>query len=290
MSEVIGRLRRRLRQVGPQPRPARGRAHRRVGHRPARRARPDPRDLPAARRAAGPAPRPRDRVVLQRRGPGRPRRAGPHRPGLDVRLQRRARAGRHPAVDRAARAPGADGLARRPAAGPHDAPRPRPLAAPARRPRRPRRARVGHHAPAPPTSWRCCGGGRRSTASCARCSTAATPCGPTTPTTPCGSAVSSPPTARLPCSPWSRRVTGRGVTPGTVPLPGLDPDRTLPGAGAPGGRPAGHRAGRTPGVVGRRRRRRNRRERSRTRVGSGSPCRCSRPAQGFLLHLETATD
>ncbi len=63
-------LRRRLRQVGPQPRPARGGAHRRVRHRPARRARPDPRHLPAARRAARPPPRPRDRVVLRAAAPG----------------------------------------------------------------------------------------------------------------------------------------------------------------------------------------------------------------------------
>ena len=56
-----------LPQVGPQPRPHRGRARR-----PARGARADARGLPAARRAARPAPGRRDRELLVRRRPGRP--------------------------------------------------------------------------------------------------------------------------------------------------------------------------------------------------------------------------
>ena len=55
MSAVDRRVRRRLRQVGPQPRPARGGAHRRHGHRPAGRARPDPRRPTGCSTSCGPA-------------------------------------------------------------------------------------------------------------------------------------------------------------------------------------------------------------------------------------------
>ena len=83
------RVRHRLHQVGPQPRPRRG------GHadrrRSARRARPDAGVLPAARRAPRGPPGAGDRVLLVGRRPGRPGGAGAHRPGVGVGQHRPAR-------------------------------------------------------------------------------------------------------------------------------------------------------------------------------------------------------
>ena len=72
------RVRHRLHQVGPQPRPRRGR---RPHDRRAARARSDARDLCAHGRAAPAASRARDRVVLVGRWPRRPRRARAHATG-----------------------------------------------------------------------------------------------------------------------------------------------------------------------------------------------------------------
>ena len=96
--------------------------YRRLRRGPAGRPGTDPCHLPVARRAAETSPAPRDRVVLERRRPGRPRGPGAHRPGVALGLQRRPRAGRHPTLDRAPRAAGTDGQPHRPAASPHDAP------------------------------------------------------------------------------------------------------------------------------------------------------------------------
>ncbi len=80
-------------------------------------------------------------------------------------------------------------------------------------------------------------------------------------------------------------ATGRGVTPGAVPLPGLDPDRRYrvrvrPEAGLPETvQTRGPAVGR--GGAGRR----GRRLRPGARHGRACRCRCSRPAQGLLLHL-----
>ena len=95
------------------------------GH--ARRARADPRGLPAARRAARPAPRAGDRVVLVGRRPGRPGGAGAHRPGLGQRLHRRAGAPADPALDRAAAAARAGRQPRRRARVAHHRPHARPV-------------------------------------------------------------------------------------------------------------------------------------------------------------------
>ena len=134
------------------------------------------------------------------------------------------------------------------------------------------------------------GAGRRSTASCARCCTAATPCAPTTPTTALVvSGVVAPDRADAVFTVVSA-VTGRGVTPGTVPLPGLDPDRRYRvRVRAEAGLPATVQS--APPAWwddGRRRRHRGRAGRPSGAVGLALPVLA--PAQGFLLHLETATD
>ena len=84
--------------------------------RPPGRARADPGLLPAARRDQGRPPGAGDRVVLLRRRPGRPRRAGAHRPGLGVGLHRPAGAAADAPLDHPADPAGADGLAHRLAA------------------------------------------------------------------------------------------------------------------------------------------------------------------------------
>ena len=124
MPGAARRVRHRLRQVGPQPRPRRGRhADRR---RAARRARPDPGVLPAARRAPRSPSRPGDRVLLVGRRAGRPGGAGAHRPGVGVGQHRPARPAAHAALDRAAPAPGVPRLAHRLGPLARDRPPPRP--------------------------------------------------------------------------------------------------------------------------------------------------------------------
>ena len=94
--------------------------------RPPGRARADPRLLPAARRDQGRAPGPGDRVLLLRRRPGRPRRAGADRPGLGLGLHRPARAAADAPLDDPADPAGADGLAHRLRPLPHHRPGARP--------------------------------------------------------------------------------------------------------------------------------------------------------------------
>ena len=75
-------------------------------------------------------------------------------------------------------------------------------------------------------------------------------------------------------------VTGRGVTPGTVPLPGLDPDRRYRvRVRSEAGLPAMVQTA-PPALVGRRRRRRHRREWSRPGQGRARPAR-ARPGAGL---------
>ncbi len=104
LDTLVGRVRRRLPQVGPQPGGPRGGAPTAGRHRPAGRTRPGRRPLPAAGRADGCAPRPGDRKLRQRRRTRRPGHPRPHRPGLGVRLQRPAGTPVDPALDRAAAA------------------------------------------------------------------------------------------------------------------------------------------------------------------------------------------
>ena len=110
----------RVHQVGPQPRAGRRRA---PARRATGRARPDRGGLPAHGRAAGPASRARDRVVLRRGRSGRPRRPRARRPGVGLRLHRRARAPADGAVDGADAAARADGHPRGVEPGPHHRPR-----------------------------------------------------------------------------------------------------------------------------------------------------------------------
>ena len=113
----------RLRQVGPQPRPGRGRQPGR--RRPARRARADPGLLPAARRDPRGTSGPGDRVLLVRRRPGRPRRARADRPRLGLGQHRPARPAGHAALDDPADPAGIHGLAHRVGPLAHHRPPPR---------------------------------------------------------------------------------------------------------------------------------------------------------------------
>ena len=195
---AAARVRRRLREVGPQPRPARGR----VGTgRHAGRAPPGRGALRAARRAAAPPPARRVGVLRVRRRPHRSRRARARAAGLDVGHDRRA-------------AP-----ASRSSAGRCSSPRPSTWARTSR-PRRshqtgrthaaglPRRHgavrlvrhRVGPHAGRPRTSWPRCAGGCSATAPTAGCCTAGAPCGSSPATRRCGCTASSRPTGAARCS------------------------------------------------------------------------------------------
>ena len=80
---------------------------------PPGRARADARVLPAGRRDQGRSPGAGDRVLLLRRRPGRPRRAGADRPGLGVGLHRPAGAAADAPLDHPADPAGADGRAHR---------------------------------------------------------------------------------------------------------------------------------------------------------------------------------
>ncbi len=236
------RVRHRLPQVGPQPRPRRRRP---------RRARPDHGALRAAGRGARRPPRARDRVVRQRWRPGRPRRARPHRPGVAQRHHRRARAAADPALDVAARAAGADG---------------RPTSA--ARWRTPPDAVTRWRSGPPPPCWAasawsgiCAGwaptsgpswpGGWRCTRRCGRCSPPAGWCAATTPTRRCCvTGVVAPDRSEG----WYVVATIDSTatqTPAPVVLPGLDPagryrlEEVTP-ARAPGGRSPGGRLARRP--------------------------------------------
>ena len=85
-----------------------------------RRTRADARGLPPHGRRTPRLSRAGDRVVFGRRCPDRLRRTGPHRPGLDLRHQRRPGTPDDPALDRTVRAAGADGRAHRSAYRSHD--------------------------------------------------------------------------------------------------------------------------------------------------------------------------
>ena len=212
----------RVPQVGPQPRPARRRQRPR-GRRPGPRAHARP--LPAARRAQGGAPRPGDRELRLRRRAGRPRDPGAHRPDLDQRHPRPARAARQPAVHGARGAARADGHA-------PDQPR-RALHRPDRGPRlQAAVALFGHFgiewdltatddADPRAASPR----GSTTPSASARSSPPAAPSTSTTPSPASTSAASSPRTARRPCSPLTQTDTTAAYPPGRVRIPGLDPGR-----------------------------------------------------------------
>ena len=131
----------RLSQVGPQPRPP--------GRRPPSGWRggcacPDRGALSTDGRPESAPPRTRDRVLLLRRRPGRPRCDGPGRPDLGERHERRAGTATDTTVDRAAAPAGAGRLPRRPSPLAHDRAHPGPVLPGGHRILRPPRHRVGH--------------------------------------------------------------------------------------------------------------------------------------------------
>ena len=112
--------RHRLREVGPQPRPARTRL--RGPRRGAGGARPDPGVLRAARPAPRRAPRRRVGVLRVRRRPDRPRRARTGAAGVGLRHDRRRGAPADPALDHPARGARVRRGARLRTQLPHDVP------------------------------------------------------------------------------------------------------------------------------------------------------------------------
>ena len=199
--------------------------------------------------------------MLQRWRAGRPRRAGAHRPGLDLGLQRRRRAPADPALDHAAAAARAARRARRPAGGAHH---------------RARRRRC-----------RCA---RRPRCSATPASSGTSPAAPRTSSTPCarwaalykelrGAAAHRHRGARRPAR--RRRPAARGGGAGRLrgrprlrparhrtqhdaragAAPGARPAAPLPRAGARRGRAADLGAGEPARVVGGRARRRGGRQR-----------------------------
>ena len=169
----------RLRQVGPQPSPGRGRP---PPDRPARRPPADPRGLPADGRAALAPSRPGGRVVRRRWRPARPRRPGAQRPGLGVGLPRRPRAAPDGALHRPAAAAGADGHPHRSGTGPHHATRTTAWTSVPPRPSGVTSASSGTSPLSIPTSSTGSRNGSRSTGRYATCSTTVTSCAPTCPT------------------------------------------------------------------------------------------------------------
>ena len=194
---AVDRVPDRVPQVGPQPR-SRRRRHRRAGD--AGSTCPDPRGLPAARRAARPAPGRGDRVLLVGRSAGRPRDSGAHRPGVGQRRDRPARAPADPALDGAAAAARARRQPRRRAACAHDRPHARPVV-----PRRDGAVRLVRHRVGPHDGLGCRarGAGRVGGVVQRRCGSCCTParsCAPrsTTLRSPC--TASSPRTGATRCS------------------------------------------------------------------------------------------
>ena len=180
-----------------------------------------------ARRAPAPPPAAGDRVLRQRRRPGRPRHPGPHRPGVGLGHQRRHRAAADPALDREPAAPGAGRLPRRAAALAHDVADARPVVPAGDRAVRPRGDRVGpdhlYAGGARPGA----GLGRPVPASCARCCTPEWSCGPTRPTTAPSCTEWWPRTGARRCSASPGSPRRRPPLPGRVALPGLDPGAAL---------------------------------------------------------------
>ncbi len=187
---AAGRLRHRLPEVGPQPRPGRRRARR-----PARGARPDAGLLRRCSTTCAPPTRRWRSRPARAAGAGRPRGAHPHRPGLAQRHHRRGRAGHHPALDDAGRA-ARDGRCppRRPGR-PHHRPHAVASASARRAPSWPTWASSGTSPRWSGASARRSRPGWRCTRSCGRCWPRVGWCTATTPTPPSASPASWPRTA-----------------------------------------------------------------------------------------------